>query len=388
MKKTIFAFNWFDVRTTNQTCEGWCFCDSSRTTGRIAAALWDGCAAAACCFCECVCCKLLRLSVARQMVQGLLLMEGVYNCYMFDVDFASAGAVCPLLAWPVDCVCQMAVGGFAFLGSCFAIESVCSWYIWNLTQGNPMILHKISSWKGNEARNLQRLITAWGLSLMVQPHMQPCPVKFRGGTTWTLWPWLKLSSWLKLIFERTEACMLCNGLPLGEHWRYELRAFWSMYEKVCPMHPAFRRPDRLEFTLPFAYHGDEGRGRLKRAVLITSYQPILVASNASFKSRLLCSIFPGERYACLDGVETLEALHEAVANDLVELAEDGMQAVLLSYHDMLTFRLCILNALLTSTGRYVFQMAPNIKFTYNFAVSKVTGHGNDAWLHVWWALCI
>lgn len=78
-KKTIFAFNWFDVRTTNQTCEGWCFCDSSRTTGRIAAALWDGCAAAACCFCECVCCKLLRLSVARQMVQGLLLMEGVYN---------------------------------------------------------------------------------------------------------------------------------------------------------------------------------------------------------------------------------------------------------------------------------------------------------------------
>lgn len=202
-----------------------------------------------------------------------------------------------------------------------------------------MILHKISSWKGNEARNLQRLITAWGLSLMVQPHMQPCPVKFRGGTTWTLWPWLKLSSWLKLIFERTEACMLCNGLPSGEHWRYELRAFWSMYEKVCPMHPAFSRRDRLEFTLPFLYHGDEGRGRLKRAVLITSYQPVLVASNASFKSRLLCSIFPGERYACLDGVETLEALHEAVANDLVELAEDGMEAVLLSCHDMLTVRL-------------------------------------------------
>ena len=188
-----------------------------------------------------------------------------------------------------------------------------------------MLLNKMASWKAPKhwARNLHRLIQSWGLSLMVSPTVVMTPCKFRGSVTKTPWPILLLSSWLKLIFEKTNARMLCNGLPLGPQWNLELKAFWTLYRKVHPMHPIYRTPERLEWTLPFQYHGDEGRGKLHRAVLVCSYQPLLQWKGHTFKSRLLASLFPGERYACLDGDESLEALHAAVANDLCGLFENG-----------------------------------------------------------------
>ncbi|CAK9102229.1 unnamed protein product [Durusdinium trenchii] len=122
--------------------------------------------------------------------------------------------------------------------------------------------------------------------------------------------------------------MLCNGLPLGPEWRNELKAFWTMYRLVNPHHEAFASPQRLEWTLPFLYHGDEGRGRLRRAVLVCSYQPLLSSKGHSFKSRLLASVFPGERYACLEGEETLETLHTVIADDLRDLFYNGLEVQL------------------------------------------------------------
>lgn len=189
-------------------------------------------------------------------------------------------------------------------------------------------MNKLASWRdpSHWARNLERLIRSWNLSLVVCPTTVMTPCKFRGCVTSTPWPVLLLSSWLKLVFDKTQAQMLCNGLPLGPEWRNELKAFWTMYRLVNPHHEAFASPQRLEWTLPFLYHGDEGRGRLRRAVLVCSYQPLLSSKGHSFKSRLLASVFPGERYACLEGEETLETLHTVIADDLRDLFYNGLEA--------------------------------------------------------------
>lgn len=191
-----------------------------------------------------------------------------------------------------------------------------------------MLLNKLANWRdpSHWARNLHRLIQSWGFTLMVQPTTVLTPCKFRGSVAATPWPVLMLSSWLQLIFARTDGEMLCNGLPLGPQWKTELTAFWQLYRTVNPGHGVYSQPDdRLGWTLPFLYHGDEGRGRLRRAVLICSYQPLLFCGGHSFKSRLLASVFPGERYACVEGEETLEALHDAVAADMRDLFENGLE---------------------------------------------------------------
>ena len=104
-------------------------------------------------------------------------------------------------------------------------------------------------------------------------------------------------------------------------------AFWSLYKLVNPSHEVYSGPEeKMRWTLPFMYHGDEGRGRLHRAVLVCSFQPLLASKGHSFKSRLLASVFPGERYACVEGEETLETLHAVIANDLRDLFDNGLKA--------------------------------------------------------------
>ena len=84
---------------------------------------------------------------------------------------------------------------------------------------------------------------------------------------------------------------------------------------------------RLSQVIPMYYHGDEGRGKLRRAVLVTSYVAGLPKRGHSFLSRYLAAVFPGERYAVgPDGVETLQALHEEVAKDLMDLYLNGFDA--------------------------------------------------------------
>ena len=52
--------------------------------------------------------------------------------------------------------------------------------------------------------------------------------------------------------------------------------FWDHFESVDPTHAAFQK-DRaaLQFTIPYCFHGDEGRGLGKQPVMIASYQPMI-----------------------------------------------------------------------------------------------------------------
>jgi len=191
------------------------------------------------------------------------------------------------------------------------------------------LLYQIASWSNpaHWARNLHRLIQTWGMSLMVIPDSVMCPVKVRNNISTAPWPVLHLSAWLTFIFQKTNASFLCNGLPFGMDWCLELQAFWTLFEHVVPSHAVFQRRERLRWTLPFLLHGDEGRGRNHRAVLVVAFQPLLAVKGHTFKSRLLHSLFPGERYATFDGVETLESLNHYMANDLLDLYENGLEVL-------------------------------------------------------------
>lgn len=140
-----------------------------------------------------------------------------------------------------------------------------------------------------------------------------------------------------MICERTTGGMILNGFKLQEQelWQRELVSFWTLFRTVLPNHDIYDKdPEFWSRCIPFQYHGDEGRGKLRRQVLICSYAPALQSKGHSFLSRLLSTIVPGERYAVAEGDgETLECLRDQIAADLLKLVHEGLE-VGLGYHTL------------------------------------------------------
>lgn len=176
----------------------------------------------------------------------------------------------------------------------------------------------------------------YGLSLHVKLSSVQCPCYFHNATSSVPWPVMLLSSWLDVIFAKTRGALILNGFSVDDKaHELALSSYWQLYKAVAPEHACFsHHGNRLHRVIPFMYHGDEGRGKLKRAVLVTSYVAALAAVGKpfghSFLSHFLCTLFPGERYAIGDdGVESLESIHAMVAKDLNDLFNNGFEALAL-----------------------------------------------------------
>ena len=155
--------------------------------------------------------------------------------------------------------------------------------------------------------------------------MVPTPVIVGSVEREVPWPAILLSDWLKTIFERTDGSVLLQHPAINvDEWTQELALFWSRYKAVDPGHPVMRLPaQELAYCVPLAYHGDEGRGRQKRPVLVTSMQPLLARKGHSFMSRFLLTLVPSERYS---GERSLRALHDSLSADLANLFHQGFEA--------------------------------------------------------------
>ena len=133
--------------------------------------------------------------------------------------------------------------------------------------------------KGNECRNLHALIHQTGKTLPVTVETVRIKIRILKGKVRTEeveWPVLYLSEWARTIFA-SGGHMLLAGHSLNETDTFGsvFGTFWDRYRFVDPDHSIYDGSRNVRFAIPVACHGDEGRGKLKRPIMILSYQPLI-----------------------------------------------------------------------------------------------------------------
>ena len=87
-------------------------------------------------------------------------------------------------------------------------------------------------------------------------------------------PWLKLSAWVKFLLETGRfSRQLCGTKDFASR-RLVLGEFWRRFQCICPQHEIFEWANdgllRLDSTVPYYSHSDEGRTNKKEAIWIFS----------------------------------------------------------------------------------------------------------------------
>ena len=131
-----------------------------------------------------------------------------------------------------------------------------------------------SKYANNASRNLYGYIKKEGMSLAVPISTVDAPVRVsrRRVSSRKPWPVMFLSSWAKEVLEGYGGFFFFGGLTIDDLGQVEttLARFWDRLLKVEG--ESTPHPTR---TIPFCIHGDEGRGQLKRPVLVLSFQALL-----------------------------------------------------------------------------------------------------------------
>lgn len=134
--------------------------------------------------------------------------------------------------------------------------------------------------KGNECESLHKLIHNNGKALPVTVGTVDTRVLVLTGkprVETVGWPVLFLSAWAQQLFS-TGGKVLLGGHTLDNPRRFRkmFTTFWDRFQHVRPDLDIYRRTDRdMGMCIPIALHGDEGRGKLRRPVMILSFQPII-----------------------------------------------------------------------------------------------------------------
>ena len=130
----------------------------------------------------------------------------------------------------------------------------------------------------NASRNLHKLIVHQGRSLPIDVTHIDAPVRLiRGGrpkVTNVDFPVLLPSSWFRYILAE------CPEVLLGGHdmesvadWSSMFRGFWHSFNESMPgvqmngLNP--------EVSIPICIHGDEGRGKTHKPVMVIAWQPLI-----------------------------------------------------------------------------------------------------------------
>ena len=134
--------------------------------------------------------------------------------------------------------------------------------------------------KGNECRNLHSFIHRNGKTLAVQVSTAPAKVMVLRGkprVESVQFPVLYLSSWATRIFADS-AQILLGGHTLDNPsgFRGMFLEFWQRYRWVRPNLDIYKEDGAdLSLRIPIGLHGDEGRGKLRRPLMVLSYQPMI-----------------------------------------------------------------------------------------------------------------
>ena len=137
--------------------------------------------------------------------------------------------------------------------------------------------------KRNECRNLHYLIHRSGRTLPIPVDSAETPVLVLSGKLSIQkvnFPILLLSQWVRHILDGPlEGALLLGGHRLSEGaepFRRMFKRFWQRFEQVRPEMDIYQEEGvDLGYCIPYGYHGDEGRGKLKRPIMCLSYQPLV-----------------------------------------------------------------------------------------------------------------
>lgn len=91
-------------------------------------------------------------------------------------------------------------------------------------------------------------------------------------------PTLPLSSWMRASFDLGGHFFLGGkGMDAVDKFLDILHDWWKRYELLDPGLPLFQEIDESQYRycIPVAIHGDEGRGRYRKPIMIFSYQPLV-----------------------------------------------------------------------------------------------------------------
>ncbi|CAE7756328.1 unnamed protein product [Symbiodinium sp. CCMP2456] len=175
--------------------------------------------------------------------------------------------------------------------------------------------------KKNQCRNLHKLVHKQGYTIPIKIDSVETPVRVLSGKPRVAvvpYPVIHLSEWAGYLLNSKgyeKALLAGNRLADEKNWRHTFSSFWKRYRKVRPHLELFSDSDiDLSMCIPYGLHGDEGRGKLKRPIMCLSFQH-------SFTTRLLYSVIPSELYV---GDRTLDTLHAAMTEDLLQLYHDGI----------------------------------------------------------------
>ena len=90
-------------------------------------------------------------------------------------------------------------------------------------------------------------------------------------------PMIGLSSWAKYLLTNSPGTVLGGHSLQSPAYKEMLRMFWHRYFELDRSHPVFEHFEQgqWENLVPYCVHGDEGRGKAKTPVLVTSYQMVI-----------------------------------------------------------------------------------------------------------------
>lgn len=135
---------------------------------------------------------------------------------------------------------------------------------------------------GNSCRNLHRFVAKTGKRLDVK--VQPVNIKIRKVTKAKVHevnvdhPTLPLSAWMQTSFDLGGHFFLGgkNKTHFSDFSKI-LDGWWRAYKAVDPNLPFFDDfgEEYYRTSFPIAIHGDEGRGRYKRPIMVIGYQPLI-----------------------------------------------------------------------------------------------------------------
>ena len=133
-------------------------------------------------------------------------------------------------------------------------------------------------------RNLHKLIERSCRGLQVPITTTPAPIKTsRRGRPLKQrtidYPLMRPSDWVAAIFKGGGHFFL-GGCSLDQLGTFQdtLAKFWADYQK---MEPDVVFEGSARFAIPFALHGDEGRGKGRKPIMILSMQPLITSLDMS-----------------------------------------------------------------------------------------------------------